>query len=148
MSTESSVTGGDTEFPRNPFSFFNDTEKGLALTTSAAVHFLIRELDQLKNTNLYSQKLKQTANQFQKELEKHAHRNVWSDEVEGVDINAAADQMDQIAKLMHNFFILSFGCSEKTPAEQDMFWIDLNQAAKRHSMPIKMSIEGVLELNA
>lgn len=126
----------------------NASEKGLALTTSAAVHFLIRELDQLKNTNLYSQKLKQTANQFQRELEKHAHRNVWSGEVEGVDINAAADQLDQITKLTHNFLILSFGCSEMSQAEQDMFWIDLNQAAKRHKLPIKMSIEGVLELNA
>lgn len=123
----------------------NESEKGLALTVSAAVHYLIRRMDDLKSTSLYSQKVKQTGNMFQKELEKHSKAQVWEGEVEGVDINAAADQMESLTDLFHNLLVLAMGCSEVPPGQQELFWIELQKNFKRFGIPLRMRPDGVLE---
>lgn len=126
----------------------NESEKGLALTVSAAVHYLIRRMDDMKSTSLYSQKIKQAGNLFQKELEKHAKDQVWEGEVEGVDINAAADQMESLTALFHNLLILAMGCSEVPPGQQELFWIEMQKNFKRFGIPLRMRPDGVLEFYA
>ncbi|HEV7378394.1 MAG TPA: hypothetical protein VGN64_01260, partial [Dyadobacter sp.] len=56
-------------------------ERLMAVLLSANVHGLIRDLDDLKHTEIYQHKVKMTANAFLSALEVHAKEKLW-----GVDI--------------------------------------------------------------
>ncbi|QRQ99761.1 hypothetical protein [Dyadobacter sandarakinus] len=123
----------------------NDKEKGLALTMSASVHYLIRCLDDLQATSIYKQKLKLVANQFLKELENHAQTQVWSADVEGADVSRATDQMEDIANMMHNLLMISLALGEVHQAQQPLFWQEMQKQFKRFEMPLRLDPAGSLE---
>ncbi|WP_138481657.1 hypothetical protein [Dyadobacter bucti] len=124
---------------------FTETEKGIALTTSAAVHYLIRMLDQLQHTNMFRRKLKQTGNSFLAELEKHAKQTVWDVSVEGSDIGAAAEQMEGITDLFHNLLVLAMACGEIPAGQRELFWLEIAKNFKRFDIPLRISHDGDLQ---
>lgn len=123
-------------------------EFGSALMLSISVHFMIRQLDELKETSLWRQGLKQKGNLFQQELERHARDTMWVERDGAPAIDSVADQMETITDLFHNLLLIAIA-ADKLPAGQlELFWQDMQVAFKRHKMPLRMTPEGVLELTS
>lgn len=120
-------------------------QMGAAYKLSVAVHFLIREIDELQATSLYRHKLKMTAKAFLKELEGHAAETLWSEEGGEGDMNKVYDQMDALSNHFGNLLITAIASDRLKPGEQTMFWQDMQIAFKRHKMPLRIQ-DGVLEL--
>jgi len=124
----------------------NANEKGVALSTSAAVHYLIRKIDDLSHTSLFSLRIKQTGKQFLSALEAYSKRTVWTGDVEGVDINKAAEQAGHAADFMHNMIILAQAVSDVPDGQKELFWLEMQKNFKRFDLPIRITPEGVLEM--
>jgi hypothetical protein len=122
----------------------NEREKFMALLLSANVHGLIRDMDDLEGTTLFKQKLKQTAKAFLVELEKHAYQQVWAGEFEGVDFNAATDQMDHLAFMHRNLLFTLMSAGHLHESQMTLFWQDMQMTFKRHKIPLQLTPTGEL----
>lgn len=111
---------------------------------SANVHGLIRDLDDLKHTELYRQKIKVTANAFLSALENHAKEKVWGVEVEGASISAAAQQMEDLASMHRNMMFTLLVMGDMHESQQVLFWQDMQTTFKRHRMPLQLTPTGEL----
>jgi hypothetical protein len=130
--------------PKMEMRELNETEKLMAVLLSANVHGLIRDIDELEGTTLYKQKLKQTAKAFLVELEKHAYQQVWAGEVEGVDFNAATDQMDHLAFMHRNLLFTLMSAGHLHESQMTLFWQDMQMTFKRHKIPLQLTPTGEL----
>lgn len=99
----------------------NEHEQLVALLLSANIHGLIRDMDDLQETTLYRQKVKQTAKAFPAELEKHAKEQVWSGEIEGVSISAAADQLEHLSRTHRNLLFTLLRSGEMDESQLILF---------------------------
>ncbi|WP_159467988.1 hypothetical protein [Dyadobacter sp. 3J3] len=122
----------------------NDKEKALALTLSAAVHYLIRSLDEMEYTDLYKHKLKLVAKAFTYELENHAKSSLWGNEVEGTDLNKVNDQMEDIVQMFGNLLMIGLSMGEIHKAQQTLFWQEMQKQFKRFDVPLMLTPEGDL----
>lgn len=126
----------------------NPREFGSALMLSISVHFMIRQLDGLKDTTLWRQGLKQKGNMFMQELERHARETMWIERDGAPAIDSVADQMETITDLFHNLLMNAIA-ADKIPAGQlELFWQYMQTGYKRFGMPLRMTPEGVLELTS
>jgi hypothetical protein len=130
--------------PKMEMRELNETEKLMAVLLSANVHGLIRDIDELKKTNLYRHKLKLYAKQFLEELEKHAQQQVWAVEVEGVSLDAAADQLNHIAMMHRNLLFTVMMAGDMHEAQLQLFWQDMQMTFKRHNIPLQLTPTGEL----
>jgi len=124
----------------------NNTEKTKALTTSTAIHFLIRQMDYLSQTTMYSSRVKQTGNLFLKALENYSDKNLWQQEVEGSDINSATEQIESMSSLISTLFTISLGLGYIDPEKIKLFHYDLGALMERHDLPITIDENGDLSL--
>ena len=125
----------------------NDKEKGEGLVVSAAIHYLIRSLDELRHTDLWSHSIKRTGKAFMRELENHARKQLWTGEIENSDINKASEQLDDIATMTHNLLILAMACDNISSDQQNLFWIEISKNFKRFNIPLKIDYEGTLSFD-
>lgn len=123
----------------------NNKEKGLALTLSASVHYLIRTMDEMEHTDLYKHKLKLVAKAFVMELENHAKSCLWGNEVPGTDLNKVNDQMESIVSMHHNLLMIALSMGEIHQAQQPLFWQEMQKQFKRFDVPLRLTPEGDLE---
>ena len=121
-------------------------QMGAAYKLSVAVHFMIREIDNLQETSMYRHKLKLTAKAFLKELETHSAETIWSEGGDG-DMNTVYDQMETLSNHFGNLLITAIAADRLKPGEQTMFWQDMQMSFKRHKMPLRIH-NGVLELTS
>ena len=123
----------------------NDKEKGLALTLSAAVHYLIRTLDEMEHTELYKHKLKLVAKAFTMELENHAKHSLWGQDVAGSDLNKVTDQMEDIVQMFGNLLMIGLSMGEIHQAQQTLFWQEMQKQFKRFDVPLRLTPDGDLQ---
>jgi len=124
-----------------------ENELTLSLTTSTACHLLIRNLDELSQTTLWSLRLKQIGKQFLNELELYTKRKVWArSEVEDIDIDKASDQTIAMAEFMQDLFIISLGTGYVPQENIDGLWADMKVSFKKNAIPLQISETGELSL--
>lgn len=122
----------------------NKKEQTIALLMCANIHLLIRQLDDLKDTSLYRQKIKASSNLLLKELEAHQRVNLWTDEVEGSNRDKAVDQMEYLSQMQQNMMVTTLGLDSLPISQQRLFWLDMNKAFRRYNMPLMLTHEGDL----
>lgn len=123
-------------------------EFGSALMLSISVHFMIRQLDELKETTLWRQGLKQKGNMFQQELERHARDTMWVERDGAPAIDSVADQMETITDLFHNLLLTAVAADKLPGGQLELFWQHMQTGFKRFGVPLRMTPEGVLELTS
>lgn len=121
-------------------------ELGAALMISVTSHFLIRLLDDLKNTNIYRQNLKSKTNSLLIELENHSRETIWLESPEGSDIDDAANQMEIFLDHFQNMLLTSITAGNLPAGQIELFWQDMQMTFKRHKMPLRLTPDGVLEI--
>lgn len=125
----------------------SEREMTLSLTTSTACHLLIRNLDELSQTTLWSLRLKQIGKQFLNELELYTKRKVWArSEVEDIDIDKASDQTISMAEFMQDLFIISLGTGYIPQENIDGLWADMELSFEKNNIPLQISETGELSL--
>lgn len=122
----------------------NEAEVGDSLTLSIAIHYVIRQMDKLSETNQYRHSLKLTGNQFLKELESHSSDALWSKKIEGVDYSEAASQMDKLSQLFHNLLQLCLSVQDIPDGQLPLFWLEMQRNFKRFGIPLQMAPDGDL----
>jgi len=124
-----------------------ELELTLSLTTSTACHLLIRNLDELSQTTLWSLRLKQIGKQFLNELELYTKRKMWQGEgVEGLDLDVAVSQQDEMSLFMQELFIISLGTGYIPQENIDGLWADMKVSFEKNAIPLQISETGELSL--
>ena len=124
-----------------------ELELTLSLTTSTACHLLIRNLDELSQTTLYSQKLKNYANMFLRELELHTKKHVWeSKDIKEIDLDKASEQTDDMRLFLQDLFIIGLGIGYIEPERLNSFWNDMRGSFEKNAIPLQISEAGELSL--
>lgn len=126
----------------------NNLEKTKALTVSTAIHFLIREMDFLSQTTMYSARVKQTGNLFLKALENYADHNIWKQDDYVSSVDDAVEQQEEMSMLMANLFTISLSLGYIDPNEVKAFWLDMSETMQRHNLPILIDEQGDLSLRS
>jgi hypothetical protein len=126
----------------------NNLEKTKALTLSTAIHFLIREMDFLSQTTMYSARVKQTGNLFLKALENYSSAMIWNDQDYNGNVDSAAHQIEDMSQLLSNLFTISLSLGYIDPNEVKAFWLDMSDTMQRHNLPISIDEQGDLSLRA
>jgi len=121
-------------------------QTGIAVTVSSAVHYLIRQIDELQGTPLFSLRIKQTGKSFLSSLEAYAGRTVWAKEVEGIDINDVSNEADTASEFFHAMLILSQGVQDVPIGQMHLFWLEMQKNFKRFDIPIRVTLDGDFEL--
>lgn len=125
----------------------NEKELTLSLTTSTACHLLIRNLDELSQTTLWSLRLKQIGKQFLNELELYTKRKMWQGEgIEGLDLDTAVSPQDEMSLFMQELFVISLGTGYIPKENVDSLWADMKVSFAKNNIPLQISETGELSL--
>lgn len=118
-------------------------ERELTLMLTMATHFTIRLLDELKTTNLYSQRLKARANSFEQELMHHADATLWEpatiEDSEGTQLEFLIDRMRELT-------LLNLGTSHVPDSLRPLYSAEMNKLFKRFGMNLHYGPSGELRV--
>lgn len=127
----------------------NFHELMLALATTTSMQYLIEKMDELKDTSLFSQTVRNFSVRLQEALKGHLDKVAWGDVPDDEQSRLRAmDQQEEILKMFHNLLTTCLSLDYAHEAKHGMFWLDMNSLFIKYDMPVTVGPDGVIRFMA